>query len=146
MAQRQETTVPGKPGHLYVIDENLFGRKIICNAQKPDWAWSGARWVPHSRGIPLSIIHAQISNFATEAEADEYAKQFGFGATNLTSEGPPVPLDFTLCLRCATVLRWDFKMQLHPVTKQELRELPIKMILELARVKTALRQVKAERN
>ena len=62
----------------YVLEENLFGRKIICMANHRSWAWSGSRWVPHAKGVPMSIIQAQISNFATEEEADEYAKTFGF--------------------------------------------------------------------
>lgn len=62
----------------YVVEENMLGRKIIVMATQRNWAWSGSRWVPHARGVSMSIIQAQISNFATEEEADEYAQTFGF--------------------------------------------------------------------
>jgi hypothetical protein len=62
----------------YAVEENMLGRKIIVMADRRNWAWSGSRWVPHARGVSMSVIQAQISNFATEEEADEYAKTFGF--------------------------------------------------------------------
>jgi hypothetical protein len=65
------------PSKQYVVEENLFGRKIIVNATMRSWAWSGMRWVPHSKGVPMSILQAQISNFSNEAEADECAQKAG---------------------------------------------------------------------
>lgn len=78
MTEQKHPATDGVRGQHYVLENNVFGRKIICNAEYRNWAWSGSRWVPHAKGVPMSLFSAQISNFATEAEADEYAKTFGF--------------------------------------------------------------------
>jgi hypothetical protein len=55
------------------IEVGIFGRWIIVNER--DFAWSGSQWVPYHHGIPTGEI--QVCNFATKAEASDYATQAG---------------------------------------------------------------------
>lgn len=52
------------------LAESIMGRWIIVHGQNPDLAWSGSRWVPHTRGLPINI---QVCNFETRQQAHEYA-------------------------------------------------------------------------
>jgi len=54
------------------LAESIMGRWIVINGQSEDLAWSGSRWVPHRRGLPVDV---QICNFATREEALAYAEE-----------------------------------------------------------------------
>lgn len=48
-----------------------LGRWILVLPAAPDWGWSGMRWTRHRNGVGDD---AQVSNWATEQEALDYAK------------------------------------------------------------------------
>ena len=57
----------------YNVKQILGGlRWYIEDATDEHMAWSGSNWVLHSQGIG---VHVQVSNFATEAEARQYARE-----------------------------------------------------------------------
>lgn len=49
-----------------------IGRWILVLPAARDWAWSGSRWVEHREGVSRE---AHVSNWATESEALEYARE-----------------------------------------------------------------------
>jgi hypothetical protein len=59
---------------IWKIEKSFFGRWIIVSAARPDLAWSGSQWVPHRHGIPTG--GAQVSNFASREEAEDYTDQY----------------------------------------------------------------------
>ena len=57
----------------YKVIQGAHGRWIIVKADDPDLAWSGARWVPHKKGLPTGGV--QVCNFDGQDEATQYAKR-----------------------------------------------------------------------
>jgi hypothetical protein len=51
-------------------------RWIITRADYPTLAWSGARWVPHRNGVPLTNV--PVPSFGSQAEANRHAQRCGF--------------------------------------------------------------------
>jgi hypothetical protein len=51
-------------------------RWIITRGDHHTLAWSGARWVPHKNGLPLTNV--SVPSFANKAEADRHALRCGF--------------------------------------------------------------------
>lgn len=59
---------------LYEIRKNRFGRWCIVHplhSGESGLAWSGARWVAHYKGIPIS--DTQVSSFESPADLHRYA-------------------------------------------------------------------------
>lgn len=54
---------------------SAFDRWFIVNAENPQLAWSGAKWVPHFNGLPASSF--QICNFDSPEDARRYAGEHG---------------------------------------------------------------------
>jgi hypothetical protein len=52
---------------LCTIETNVLGRWIITDYDEPSLAWSGSRWVPHDKGIPIGDI--QVCNYESKEEA-----------------------------------------------------------------------------
>jgi hypothetical protein len=67
-------------------------------------------------------------------------------ATLIEGDGPPEPENLTLCIKCGSVLQWDYAMRLRKLTAQELRELSTETFQLLARAQRTLSTIKAERN
>jgi len=51
-------------------------RWIIIRADDSTLAWSGARWVPHRNGVPLTYV--PVPSFANQTEANRHALRCGF--------------------------------------------------------------------
>ncbi len=51
-----------------------LGRWILVLPAARDWAWTGSRWAEHRKGVGIAGL--QISNWSTENEALEYAREF----------------------------------------------------------------------
>lgn len=66
-------------------------------------------------------------------------------ASKVIGDGPPEPDDFTFCLLCSALLRWDPAMRLHKVTRAEMRELDIDTLAALANTKALTQQVRSQR-
>jgi hypothetical protein len=60
-------------GDDFKMIETPLGRWIIVAPWDSGLAWTGSRWAPHVAGLGLE---AQISNFETAAEANEYGETF----------------------------------------------------------------------
>lgn len=60
---------------LCKLVKGAFGRWVLVNPHYPDMAWSGSRWVPHDRGLPMANV--QICNFSDDNEAKKYASENG---------------------------------------------------------------------
>lgn len=60
-------------------------------------------------------------------------------ATNLESKDEPEEGDFTICIDCAQVLRWDEKMQL---MKASLEEIPVEYRFGFAKVVMSLKKMR----
>ena len=58
------------------IEAGIFHRWVITRGDDPTLAWSGARWVPHDSGIPLSDV--QVCNFSDKRDAVKHATRCGF--------------------------------------------------------------------
>jgi hypothetical protein len=60
------------------LKENAFGRWVIQHSLHPDLGWTGQSWGYMDEYGVAERGSAQISNCATRAEAEIYAKQQGF--------------------------------------------------------------------
>jgi hypothetical protein len=66
------------PQFLYRIEQGAFGRWYILHPNRPE-GWTGTKWVPCYPlvdllcGVPTG--EAEIANFPTQSEAEEYAWQ-----------------------------------------------------------------------
>ncbi len=58
------------------------------------------------------------------------------GVTNLTSKDAPQPFDFTVCIYCASVLKFSAKMDLE---LSALIDVPVVLRFEFAKVVTAIK-------
>ena len=72
-----------------VAKQGRFGRWYITTTGHPDLAWTGARWTTHDRG--LSTGAAQVCNFTTEDEAEDYIDSL-MGPTVYTLAAPHLQL------------------------------------------------------
>lgn len=67
-------------------------------------------------------------------------------ATNVEGEDAPKPGDFTVCIRCRMVLRFDYSMHVYLPTRDEWRELTPEKFGLIGRIQRALVTMRAERN
>jgi len=59
----------------YCVILGALGRWIIVNKRDGSLAWSGSCWVEHEGGLPTARGRAQVSNFDTEEQALEAARE-----------------------------------------------------------------------
>lgn len=52
-------------------------------------------------------------------------------ATNVFGSGEPGPLDLTVCLNCATPLRWNLQMQIEVLEKDDLKDINTETLMAL---------------
>jgi hypothetical protein len=67
-------------------------------------------------------------------------------ATVIQGAGPPEPGDLTLCIRCGSILGWNFRMELEALSVAAIRELDTETLQLLARAQRLIFKGKAERN
>jgi hypothetical protein len=58
------------------VELAMFDRWIITRGDDSTLAWSGARWIPHRNGVPLTNV--PVPNFGSEVEANRHALRCGF--------------------------------------------------------------------
>lgn len=63
-----------------ILESRPFQRWVLANAEHPELAWSGSRWVPHTNGMPSGAV--QVCNFDSQDDARKYARQHGLEVTN----------------------------------------------------------------
>jgi hypothetical protein len=59
---------------LMQAQQGRLHRWFIRCKQDHSYAWTGARWTKHNRGIPLSDF--QVCNFPNKLEADKYIEDY----------------------------------------------------------------------
>lgn len=63
-------------GKIPVRVTGTLDRWIITRSDDQTLAWSGARWVPHKHGVPLTNV--QIPSFSNQVDASSHAIRCGF--------------------------------------------------------------------
>jgi hypothetical protein len=58
------------------VEPASHDRWVITRGDDKTLAWSGARWVPHRDGQPLTNV--PVPSFANQAEANRHAMRCGF--------------------------------------------------------------------
>lgn len=67
-------------------------------------------------------------------------------ASSIWTEDRPTPGDYTVCLKCRAILRWDYAMRIYEANGEELRQLDMETLGKLARIKGAISRMWAEQN